>query len=73
MSDLVGPTGKVFAEDIADDAIDSIRERVRTFGLQNVEIVKGHVDNPDLPADALDSVLSQLLPPLHASRSANRC
>ena len=33
MADLVGPTGKVFAEDIADDAIDfpaSSREDVRS-------------------------------------------
>ena len=57
MADLVGPTGKVFAEDIADDAIDSIRQRVKTFNLQNVEIVKGAVDNPALPADALNAVL----------------
>lgn len=57
MADLVGPTGKVFAEDIADYAIDFLRERVKMFDLRNVEIVKGDVDNPKLPSESLAAIL----------------
>jgi ubiquinone/menaquinone biosynthesis C-methylase UbiE len=57
MADLVGPTGKVFAEDIADDAIDFLHQRVKMFDLRNVEIVKGTEDDPKLPSDSLSAVL----------------
>jgi predicted methyltransferase len=57
MADLVGPTGKVFAEDIADYAIDFLHQRVKMFDLRNVEIVKGTDDDPKLPANSLAAVL----------------
>jgi len=57
MADLVGPTGKVFAEDIADDAIDFLHLRVKMFDLRNVEIIKGTEDDPKLPLDSLTAVL----------------
>lgn len=57
MADLVGPTGKVFAEDIADDAIDFLHRRVKMFDLRNVEIIKGTEDDPKLPSDSLAAVL----------------
>ena len=40
LADLAGPTGKVFAEDIADDAIDFLHLSVKTFDLRKVEIIK---------------------------------
>ena len=57
MAGLVGPAGKAFAEDIADDAIDFLRLRVKMFDLRNVEIVKGDLDNPKLPPESLAAVL----------------
>jgi len=57
MADLVGPTGKVFAEDIADSAIRSLRQKAKMFNLENVEIVKGTDDDPRLPANFLAAVL----------------
>ncbi|SPE42856.1 exported hypothetical protein [Candidatus Sulfopaludibacter sp. SbA3] len=57
MADLVGPTGRVFAEDIADYAIGFLHQRVKMFDLRNVEVVKGEIDNPKLPADSLAAVL----------------
>jgi ubiquinone/menaquinone biosynthesis C-methylase UbiE len=41
LSQLVGPEGKVFAEDISDDTIGWLNERVKVFDLRNVEVVKG--------------------------------
>jgi len=57
MADLVGPTGKVFAEDIGDDAIGFLHLRVKMFDLRNVEIVKGTEDDPKLPSDSLAAIL----------------
>jgi ubiquinone/menaquinone biosynthesis C-methylase UbiE len=57
MADLVGPTGKVFGEDIDDDAIVTMRKRVKASGLRNLQIVKGTDDDPTLPANSLSAVL----------------
>ena len=57
LSELVGPDGKVFAEEISDHFIDFLDHRVKLFDLHNVEVVKGDVDNPKLPAVSLSAVL----------------
>ena len=57
LSDLVGPEGKVFAEDISDAAMGWLKGRVKVFDLRNVEVVKGESDNPKLPPYRLAAVL----------------
>jgi predicted methyltransferase len=57
LSAIVGPRGKVFAEEIWDPAIKWLDLRVKLFDLRNVEVVKGEDDNPKLPADSLAGVL----------------
>lgn len=57
MADLVGPTGKVFAEDIADYAIDFLKQRVKMFDLRNMEVIKGTDVDPKLPPNSLAAVL----------------
>ena len=57
MADLVGPKGKVFAEDIADHAIEWLHQRVKVYDLYNVEVVKGNISSPDLPENSLSAVL----------------
>ncbi len=57
LSAIVGPGGKVFAEDISDFAMEWMHRRAKLFDLSNVEIVKGQVDDPKLPADSLAAVL----------------
>ena len=52
----VGPNGRVFAEDIQPQMIDSIARRVGREGLANVETVLGTSGDPKLPS-ALDAVL----------------
>ena len=52
----VGKAGRVYAEDIGPNALKNLRERVKTAGLENVEVIEGVADDPKLPAD-LDSVL----------------
>jgi ubiquinone/menaquinone biosynthesis C-methylase UbiE len=57
MAGLVGPAGKVFAEDIADHSIEWLHQRVREYDLRNVEVVKGDIGDPALRADSLAAVL----------------
>jgi predicted methyltransferase len=57
LSEIVGPEGKVFAEDISDSAIGWLNRRVKVFDLRNVEVVKGEIENPQLPRDSLAGVL----------------
>jgi predicted methyltransferase len=57
LSEMVGPNGKVFAEDISNSAMGWLNARVRALNLGNVEIVKGESNDPKLPTDRLSAVL----------------
>jgi precorrin-6B methylase 2 len=57
LSEIVGPKGHVFAEDIRDAAIEALRARVSAFNLKNVELVKGEPIDPKLPPSRLAAVL----------------
>jgi len=52
----VGPTGRVYAEDIDEAALDHLRQRCRRWRLENVEVVRGDVADPKLPPAELDLV-----------------
>ena len=52
----VGPSGRVYAQDIQPQMIESISRRVSREGLANVRTILGTADDPRLPA-ALDAVL----------------
>jgi ubiquinone/menaquinone biosynthesis C-methylase UbiE len=52
----VGPNGRVYAEDIQRQMIESIQRRVTNEGLGNVQTVLGTPDDPNLP-ERLDAVL----------------
>ena len=56
LSRRVGPNGRVYAEDIQPQMIESIARRVSREGLANVVTVLGTPDDPKLPTD-LDAVL----------------
>jgi ubiquinone/menaquinone biosynthesis C-methylase UbiE len=54
----VGPSGKVYAEDIQPQMIEVIRRRVQRENLSRiVEVTPGTADDPKLPRNALDAVL----------------
>ena len=57
MSGLVGPDGKVFAEDITTAAMGWLNTRIKVFDLHNVEVVKGEPIDPRLPANRLSAAL----------------
>jgi len=52
----VGPSGKVFANDIVEDFLAEIRDRAEEQGLSNIETILGTERNPRLPAGKLDFV-----------------
>jgi len=54
---FLGPSGKVFAEDISDAELIKLKEHITKEGLKNVEVIKGTEDDPKLPPDRLDAAL----------------
>ena len=57
LAEIVGPTGKVVAEDIQPGMIQLLRRNIEDRKLRNVEIVLGTPTDPKLPLNALDLVL----------------
>ena len=57
LSEVVGPEGKVFAEDITDSAMRWLNARIKVFDLRNVEVVRGEPERPKLPANRLSATL----------------
>ncbi len=57
MAKIVGPTGKVYANDIQLGMLDLVRKNVEKAKLTNVVPVLGTIDDPRLPAGALDLAL----------------
>ena len=52
----VGKTGKVYAEDINAESLKYLEKRCKRWGLENVEIILGDVNDPKLPENKLDII-----------------
>lgn len=78
MAQRVGPTGKVYANDIQPQMLNILRQRLDRERVPNVELVLGTMDDPRLPANTLDLILmvdvyhefAQPQPMLHKMRDA---
>jgi ubiquinone/menaquinone biosynthesis C-methylase UbiE len=57
LSRAVGPSGKVYGEDIFPDFLDQARARAAGEKLTNVQFIQGTDSDPKLPAGALDAAL----------------
>jgi len=57
MAKRVGPTGKVYANDIQPEMLDLLRKRLTREKIPNVETVLGTTDDPKLPANEIDLIL----------------
>jgi ubiquinone/menaquinone biosynthesis C-methylase UbiE len=53
----VGPTGRVFANDIQPEMLQRLRENAALQKLTNIETVLGTVSNPKLPPATMDLVI----------------
>ena len=54
LSPIVGPHGRIFAEDVMPEYLRSLRKRVGDLGLHNVTISRGEPHDPRLPPASVD-------------------
>jgi SAM-dependent methyltransferase len=64
----VGPTGKAYGLDMTDDMLALARENQRQAGVQNVEFLKGEMENIPLPDNSVDVVISNCVINLSADK-----
>lgn len=54
----VGPSGKVYGLDMTDEMLELARENQHKAGLQNVEFLKGDIEQIPLPDHSIDVIIS---------------
>jgi SAM-dependent methyltransferase len=54
----VGPSGKVYGLDMTDEMLTLARENQKKAGADNVEFLKGEIENIPLPDNSVDVVIS---------------
>src|SRR6202050_1386001 len=64
----VGPTGKAYGLDMTDDMLTLARENQRQAGVENVEFLKGEIENIPLPDNSVDVVISNCVINLSADK-----
>src|SRR5438105_2804045 len=57
LAEIVGPSGKVIAEDIQEGMIGLLKKNISDRKLKNVDIILGTPTDPKLPNNAIDVVL----------------
>jgi arsenite methyltransferase len=64
----VGPTGKAYGLDMTDEMLALARENQRKSGIENVEFLKGEIENIPLPDNAVDVIISNCVINLSADK-----
>jgi arsenite methyltransferase len=64
----VGPTGKAYGLDMTDGMLALARENQRNSGVENVEFLKGEIENIPLPDNSVDVVISNCVINLSADK-----
>ena len=64
----VGPSGKAYGLDMTDDMLALARENQRQAGLNNVEFIKGEIENIPLSDNAVDVIISNCVINLSADK-----
>ena len=54
----VGPAGKAYGLDMTDEMLALARENQRKSGIENVEFLKGEIENIPLPDNSVDVIIS---------------
>ncbi|HLJ46529.1 MAG TPA: class I SAM-dependent methyltransferase [Bryobacteraceae bacterium] len=57
IAERVGPTGKVYANDIQPEMLDRLRQNAKRANVTNVETVLGSETDPKLPAGKIDLII----------------
>ena len=66
----VGPEGRVYGVDMTDEMLELARGNQREAGIENVEFLKGTIEEVPLPADSVDVVISNCVINLSADKPA---
>ncbi len=64
----VGPTGKAYGLDMTDEMLALANENKRKSGIQNVEFLKGEIEEIPLPDNSVDVVISNCVINLSADK-----
>ena len=64
----VGPRGKAYGLDMTDDMLALARENQRQAGVENVEFLKGEIENIPLPDGSVDVIISNCVINLSADK-----
>lgn len=64
----VGPTGKAYGLDMTDEMLTLARENQQHTGVENVEFLKGEIENIPLPDASVDVVISNCVINLSANK-----
>jgi arsenite methyltransferase len=64
----VGPTGKVYGLDMTDEMLALANENKRKAGAENVEFLKGEIENVPLPDNSVDLIISNCVINLSADK-----
>jgi SAM-dependent methyltransferase len=64
----VGPTGKAYGLDMTDEMLSLAEENKRKSGIQNVEFLKGQIENIPLPDNTVDVIISNCVINLSANK-----
>jgi arsenite methyltransferase len=65
----VAPTGRAIGLDMTDEMLDLARRGARDAGIENVEFVKGYLEDIPLPDDSVDVVISNCVINLAADKT----
>jgi len=57
LAKVVGPRGRVVAEDVTPEYLSTLRSAIASAGLTNVTVVLGSAGDPKLPKRALDAAI----------------
>jgi arsenite methyltransferase len=64
----VGPTGKAYGLDMTDEMLALAEENKQKAGVQNVEFLKGEIENVPLPDDSVNVIISNCVINLSANK-----
>ncbi len=64
----VGPVGKAYGLDMTDEMLALARENQRKAGVENVEFLKGEIENIPLPDNSVDVIISNCVINLSADK-----
>src|ERR1700745_1293776 len=65
----VGPSGKAYGLDMTDEMLALANENKRKAGVENVEFLKGEIENIPLPDNSVDVIISNCVINLSADKA----